>query len=45
MQPLIKIKQYWSSYCGSAVTNPYSNHEDEGWIPGLTQFVKDTALP
>ena len=35
----------WSSHRASAVTNPGSNHEDEGSIPGLTQWVKDPVLP
>ena len=32
-------------YCGSAVTNPTSVHEDAGSILGLDQWVKDLALP
>ena len=34
-----------SSHCGSAEMNLTSNHEVVGLIPGLTQWVKDPALP
>ena len=34
----------WSSHHDSVVMNPTSIHEDVGWIPGLTQWVKDQAL-
>ena len=34
-----------SSPCASAVTNLTSIHQDTGLIPGLTQWVKDLALP
>ena len=33
-----------NSYCGSAVTNTIGIHEDEGLIPGLTQWVEDPVL-
>ena len=34
-----------SSHHGSVVKNPTRIHEDVGSIPGLTQWVKDLALP
>ena len=34
-----------NSHCGSAKINLTSIHEDAGLIPGLTQWVKDPALP
>ena len=28
-----------------SLTNPTRDHEVEGWIPGLAQWIKDLALP
>ena len=33
-----------SSHCDSVETNLTSIHEDTGLSPGLTQWIKDTAL-
>ena len=41
----LKVLEAGSSHCSSAVTNLTSIHEDWGSIPGLTQWVKDLALP
>ena len=34
-----------SSHCDSVVTNSTCVGEDVGSMPGLTQWVKETALP
>ena len=39
-----KIKLFWSSRCGAGETNLTRNHEVEGSIPGLSQWVKDVVL-
>ena len=39
-----KIKN-GSSLRGASETNPTRNHEVAGLIPGLTECVKDPALP
>ena len=42
---MMLIIYYWSSCCGSVVMNLTSTHEDASLIPGLTQWVRDLALP
>ena len=46
LNKLEDIKKYMgSSLHGAAETNLISIHEDSGLIPGLTQQLKDPALP
>ena len=40
----IQKNQIRSSHRGAAETNLTRNHEVAGWIPGLTEWVKDLVL-
>ena len=41
----MRMYRYKEFRCGSVVRNSTGIHEDVGLIPGLTQWVRDLALP
>ena len=41
----IKLINFQSAHCGSAVTNPTSIHENVGSISSLARWVKDLVSP
>ena len=43
--PFTQIWVTGSSCCGTVEMNLTGNHEVEGLIPGLAQWVKDLTLP
>ena len=45
LENLLRNLGQWSAHYGSTETNLTSIHEDGSSIPGLTQWIKDLALP